>query len=155
MFLMAGGGREHVFLLWSRVRVAAGFHRLNSDEALGLHSALFLRAERFHALILSFPPAWFPWKCRPLGNAKPCTSCTGGVCYFWSQLSSECIPKCQREQVLAEQAEMQTEGSTSNCLIMERASRPARSQVISHCIRNAIFILVNIYLDRERKKYIS
>lgn len=100
MFLMAGGGREHVFLLWPRVRVVAGFHRLNSDEALGLHSALFLSAERFHALILSFPPAWFPWKCRPLGNAKPCTSCTGSVCYFWSQLSSECIPKCQREQVL-------------------------------------------------------
>lgn len=77
------------------------FHRLNSDEAVGLPWALFLSTEWFHVLILSFLPVWFPWKCRPLEKAKPRTSCTGSVCYFWSQLSSERIPKCQCEQVLA------------------------------------------------------
>lgn len=52
------------------VTVAAVLHRLNSDEAVGLHSALFLKAQKFHALILSFLPVWFPWKCRPLGKSK-------------------------------------------------------------------------------------
>lgn len=148
----AGGGREHALLPRSRVRLAAGFRRLNPDEALGLHSALFLSAEPLHALILSFPPARLPWKCRPLGNAKLCTSCTGSACYFWSQLSSECIPKCQREQVLAGQVQMQTEGSTCNCLIMERAARPAGAWVNSHSIRNARLTLLNINLDRGREK---
>lgn len=77
-----------------------GFHRLNSDEAVGLHSALFLSAERFHALILSFLPVWFPWKCRPLGKSKALQLMHRQHMLFLESAEQESIPKCQCEQVL-------------------------------------------------------
>lgn len=53
--------------------VVLGSHKLNSDEALGLCSALFLSTEWFHALILSFV-CLVSMEMQALETAKPCTT---------------------------------------------------------------------------------
>lgn len=91
------------FLQQRRVSVVLGFHRLNSDEAVGLHQALFLRTKWFHALILSFLPVWFPWKCRPFRKSKALHHMHRHCVLFLE--STEHIPTWWCEQVLGGAAE--------------------------------------------------
>lgn len=156
LFSWTEASGQHVFLQQSRGTVVLSFHRLNADEADGLPSALFLSAERFHALTLSFLPVWFPWQCRPLGKKQSLAphAQAAGVIFGvnWAVNASRNVSMNRPQQG---RARMQMEGTISNCPIIERTSPPAGLQLTCHSIRNTRFILGNINLDREGGKNIT